>query len=854
MDKINEHLRSIHAKISFIILTLALFWSCNSIKRVPDDKYLLIKNEINVDGKRERSEEINNLLYQQPNSNILGYKLRLNMYNIAKKNPDSSYRAKFLNNPKKLERQTRLLSAKQVQRKGQSFLNSGIHKFLKKTGEAPVILDTFRSEKSLLRIKSHYFNNGFFNADAKFSVDSVKYKKAKVKYEITRGSASIIDSISRYIATPELDSLFEKSKHLSHIKSAERFKAVNFDAERERITTNFRNSGVYYFQQSDITYDIDTIGLKDKVNVKLVVENQNIRQGDSTFSTPFKIYTISEVNIFTDVPTDKSQVYPSDSVKYNGFNLYSYNKLKYKPKAITDAIFITPGNKFADFRTTLTRRYLSNLKVFNSPSIQYKVDERDSTGNSMIANIILVPRKKFSFGASLDLTHSNIQDFGISATTSVSIRNVFNGAETFDIALRGNIGSSKDFANPDDKFFNVSEIGVDTKLSFPRILMPFNTEKIIPKNMIPSTNISLGFAKQKNIGLDKENFTGAMTYNWNPRRLINMRWDLFNVQYVNNVNVGNYFNVYSSSYRALNKIAKENDYISEEENLTIPEGSNEFINDVLKNQTTISNTSEDYRTVRSIKERRDRLSENNFILASSFSFSKTTRASTTDHSFYVLRAKAESAGNLLSLFATTANKLDTENNKKTIFDLEYSQYFKTEFEYIKHWDLSREKVLAIRNFIGIAIPYGNSTNIPFSRSYFAGGSNDIRAWQPYSLGPGSSGAINDFNEANLKFTSSIELRFKMVNSLKGAIFIDAGNIWNAFDDVTDPASQFDNLNSLKDIAVGSGFGFRYDLNFFIIRLDLGFKTYNPSETGGKRWFKDYNFGNSVLNIGINYPF
>lgn len=849
MNKISDQLKSISAKISFIILTLTFIWGCNSLKRVPDDRFLLIKNEIEVDGKKEKSEAISELLYQQPNSNILGYRLRLNMHNIAKKNPDSSYKMDLLKNPKKLERQIKWLSAKQVQRRGQSFLNSGIHKFLKKNGEEPVILDSLKAAKSLLRLKSHYFNNGFFKADAQFKIDSVKHKKAKVTYTVITGNASVIDSISRYIASPALDSLFEKNMHLSNIKNNSQFKSSNFDLERERITTNFRNNGAYFFQQSDILYNIDTIGIGNKVNVKLIIENQNIREGDSSYKAPFKLYKISEVNILTDIPTDQSEKFPTYVTQYNGFNLYSYNKLKYKPRAITDAIFITPGNNFSDFRTTLTRRYLSNLKIFNSPSIQYKVDEKDPTGNSMIANILLVPRKKFSFGASLDLTHSNIQDFGVSASTSLSIRNVFNGAETFDISLRGNVGSSKDFANPGDNFFNVSELGVDTKLSFPRILMPFNTDKIIPKNMIPSTNISLGFAKQRNIGLDKENITGAMTYNWNPQRLMNMRWDLFNVQYVNNINVGNYFNVYNSSYQALNNIALKYDYLPNNENLSVPEGSNKFISDVLNNQTEINNGSTDFNTVRSIKERRDRLSENNFILASSFSFSKTTRTNTSDDNFYVIRAKAESAGNLLSLFAKK-----NEAGNKTLFDFEYSQYFKTEFEYIKHWDLSREKVLAIRNFIGIAIPYGNSSSVPFSRSYFAGGSNDIRAWQPYSLGPGSSGAINDFNEANLKITSSAEFRFKLVNSLKGALFIDAGNIWNVFDDVLDPASRFDNLKSLKDIAVGSGFGFRYDFNFFVVRLDMGFKTYNPSDSEGKRWFRDYNFSHSVLNVGINYPF
>lgn len=854
-------MRKTVAKISLFILIGIIISACDAVKRVPDGKYLLKKNDIIVDGKKDNSESLSSLLYQQPNSTILGYPFRLNLYNIAKKNPDSSYKAMFLNDPKKLARQTKLFSAKQVQRKGQSFFYSGIHSFLKKTGEAPVIVDAARADKSLIRIKSHYFNNGYFNAKATYTVDTLSKKRARINYVITKGEVHKIDSLSTRIASPDLDSLYNKNKNLSALKSGDIFKSENFDLERERITTNFRNNGAFYFQQSNINFDIDTVDTGDKTNIKMIIDDQVLRIGDSTVTRPFKLYYVSEVNIYTDTPLNKSEAKVTDSVTYKGYNLYSYNKLKYRPKAITDAVFIAPDAKYSDIRTSVTSRYLSNLKVFNSPAIQYKLDPRDSLNNSLIANIYLTPRKKYSFGASLDFTHSNIQDFGISATTSVTIRNVFNGAETLDVALRGNIGSSRDFANPNNLFFNVSEYGIDTKLSFPRILLPFNTERLIPKSTIPSTSISLGFAKQQNIGLDKENFTGAMTYNWSPRKngaRHEHRFDLFNVQYVNNINIGNYFNVYKSSYNALNDLAQiyntNPNNIDGDGNLIIPEGADGFIGEVLGNATTLRPGDGDFRRINTISERKNRLSENNFILASSYTFSKTTRTNLTDNNFYVFKTKVESAGNVLSLFGTAAQTLNEQNNKKTIFDLEYSQYIKTEFEYIKHWDLSNERVFAVRSFFGIAIPYGNSTNVPFSRSYFAGGSNDIRAWQPYSLGPGSSGAVNDFNEANLKITTSAELRFKIFNSLKGALFVDAGNIWNVLDDVEDEPSVFEGIRSLEDIAVGSGFGFRYDFSFFVVRLDLAFKTYIPSESEAKKWFRDYNFGNSVLNIGINYPF
>ncbi|MBF7092264.1 BamA/TamA family outer membrane protein [Flavobacterium sp. ALJ2] len=851
-------MRKISTKIVAFILIAIFISACNSVKRVPNGKKLLTKNEIIVNDKPIKDENIFNQLYQKPNSTLIGgYKLRLNLYNLANPNPDSTFQAKYKSDPKKYERLSKLLSAKQVDRLGQSFLYKGINDFFKTTGEPPVIIDTSKIKKSSMRLKYHYFHNGYFNTKTAFTIDSVGTKKAKIRYTITTGQPFLLDTITTTISSPDIDSLYNKSIENTVLKSRNQYKTSDLEAEKNRITTYFRNHGVYYFQSNNVTYNIDTINKKNKANIDLIIKDYSYQDKDSSRTMPFKIYKISDVNIYTDYSAANAKSKISDSTTYKNFNLYSYKKLKYKPYAITDAIFITKGTVFADFKTTLTTRYLNNLKVFNYPSIHYEVDKRDSTAQSLIANIYLTPRKKYSFGTTLDVTHSNIQDFGIGFSLSQTIRNVFNRAETLEIAGRVNIGSSQDLANPNGTFFNASEYGVDIKLNVPRILMPFGTEKIIPKSMIPSTIMTAGFAKQRNIGLDKENFTGAFTYNWTPKRNNTARIDLLNVQFVRNLNPQNYFTVYRSSYNALNDIAAtyntNPDYIDTETGkLKIEEGTKGFTQDVLNKAITIPNN--DYQSVESIEERRIRLTENDFILASNYTFTKTTKKDLLDNTFYLFKAKIETAGSLLSLISKAANLQKNTNGNYQIFNLEYSEYLKTEFEYIKHWDLTKEKVVALRTFFGIAVPFGNSDYIPFSRSYYSGGSNDNRAWQPYSLGPGSTGAVNDFNEANMKIAISAEFRYKILGKLKGAIFADAGNIWNVLDNVTDEKATFKNFSDLKDIALGTGIGFRYDLSFFVIRFDLGFKTYNPAYEMNKRWFRDYNFGHTVLNFGINYPF
>jgi outer membrane protein assembly factor BamA len=848
---LNKH----YTKIAVFILMSAIIVACNTTKRVPKDKRLLNKNEIVIDSQKTNDEDVFNQLYQKPNSSILGYRLRLNLYNLAKKNSDSSYAHWLQKNPNTHQFLTKLLSEKQVTRLGKSFLVAGISNFLKKTGEAPVIYDTLSTKKSIRRLDSYFYNKGFFNVKTIASIDSINLKRVKVKYIIKKGKGFKLDSIATQIETPALDSLYNNFKKNSYLKTSNQYLTEDIDNERERITTDFRNNGAFDFQKNYITFDLDTLNTNKKINLKTIIKNQKISATDSSQTEPFKLYKISNVNIYTDNSSPKNIGIIKDSAFYKGFNLYSKEKLKYKPKAITNAVFIMPGKTFSDENSILTSKLLNNLRVFNYPTIQYKVDPEDE--NKLVANIFLSPRKKYTFGASIDFSHSNIQDFGISGNTTLGIRNVFNGAETFQLGFRGNIGSSRQLNNPNNNFFNISEIGIDAKLNFPKILFPIGTEKIIPKRMIPSTVLSMGYAKQRNIGLDKQNFTSSFTFNWTPTKFTTARFDLINIQFVKNLNTENYFNIYQSSYAILNNLGQtysSNTNYFENGNLIIDSGTNGFINDVLTSNPSIIDNANDLKTFNSIIERRTRLTENNLIFASSFTFTKTSKKDIFDKEFYAIKTKFESAGNFLNIIANLSKKLKTQSGANTFFDVEYSQYLKGEFEYIKHWDLKHKRIFAIRSFSGIAIPYGNSKSIPFSRSYFAGGSNDNRAWQPYSLGPGSSGGINDFNEANLKLSFSAELRFNIFNSTNGAIFTDVGNIWNVFDNVETASFKFSGIQSLQEVAVGTGFGIRQDFGLFVVRLDLGFKTFNPANDENKKWFKDFKFSKSVINIGINYPF
>ena len=844
------------SKITLLFVIGTIIYSCSLVKRVPENEKLLVKNEIYINDKINKEERINNLLVQQPNTKFLNYPFGLTLYNAAKPNPDSSYQAWLHKKPNRIKRLNRFLSAKQVERLGKSFFVSGLPKFMKETGEAPVIIDDKKAQKSKERLSGYYYNNGFIRNNVTMSIDSVGNKKGKITYKVTTGKPYFIDSIFKKIETPIIDSLYTLEEKKSFIKKGDQYNYTNFDSERKRITQYLRNNGVYHFQESNVRYDAIYDDENQKMNVNLKIEDRYVKKDDELVKRPFSIYKISQVNIFTNNTSKKENNQLNDSVTYNNFTIYSSGKLKYKPKAITNAIFIEKGKLFSDNDRTLTSKSLSNLKVFNYPNIEYIEDPNDSTRTSLIANIYLMSKPKYIWQPSIDVTTSDIQEFGISARMAFTWRNLFKRAETFELSAKGNIGSSKDLANPNDVFFNISEYGVEGKLSFPRIVFPINTRKIVKKEMLPTTNANIGLTSQRNIGLDKENLTGVFNYNWIPKEKHSIRFDLFNIQFIKNLNPENYFNVYTSSYNTLNQLAQiyNVDPTNLENGNLTTEGAVNFIDDVQTGGTTLLPSDPDYKIIRSIGERRERLIENNLILSSAITFFRNTKANLLDNNFYSIKAKIESSGNVLSLIANTKNEPLNENGNKTLFGIEYSQYIKGEVDYIKHWDFGKKNTLAMRAFAGIAIPYGNGQSIPFSRSYFSGGSNDNRGWQAYSLGPGRSGGINDFNEANLKLAYSLEYRFRVGGNFYSAFFADIGNIWNVLDNVTDENYTFNGFSSLEDLALGSGIGFRYDFNYFVFRFDLGYKAYDPGREIGDRWLKGINFNKTVLNFGINYPF
>jgi len=357
--------------------------------------------------------------------------------------------------PNRKKNMARFFSKKQTDRLGVAI--SGINEWIKKTGEAPSIVEELKAKRSAKRLQSYYWNNGWFNNKVDYEITKKDHKKAIANYYITPGKPYFIDSVKIKIQSPAADSIYQAASKNSTIISGKQYKTLNIEEERERVTKLYRNSGLYNFEKEFIKFDADTVNTDSKVNLNLLIQDRSISYGDSIARIPFKVHKVSKVNIFTDYSYLNKDKKPTDSTLYKGYNIYGYNQIEYTRRAITNSILITPGKIFKESDRTLTNNQINNLRTFKYPNITYDIDKNDASGQSLIANIRLTPRKKYSTSVEFDVTTSQIQAFGIGFGGSLLVRNVFGGAEILEISARGSIGSSIDAVDGGERFFNISD-------------------------------------------------------------------------------------------------------------------------------------------------------------------------------------------------------------------------------------------------------------------------------------------------------------------------------------------------------------------------------------------------------------
>ena len=791
----------IFTKIKLILILILFISGCSLQKTISNKDFIVEKTNIKIDGKIIKNDSLKELITFKENSKFLGIPISALIASSAKKNSDSLFK-KWISKKNKQEKLTNIFSQKQLFQINKYYNN--FNDWKKNNGEKISLIDSSKINKSKENISLYFKNIGYLDNSVSFTVNKKPQKKASIDLNVKQGPRYYIGNIVSKIESKIIDSIYNKNKFNSFLKENEFFITENFDLERNRLYNLFRNNGVYGFQINSIVFSIKIDSTRNNYSLPVDI----IINGDD-----YKIFKIRNINL--------EEIDNETKFKFNKGFLQS--KIKFRKNSV-----------FNDSLRKSTLKSLNNLDLFNFPSIQYT----EASDNTLDANIILNNKKKFGLGFGFDLKQSDIEDIGIAFENRFKSRNFFKNGENLNLSASGSIGKSGNKT--------ISQTNYDLTINFPRFLFFENyTDNLENK----TTFLSFGSSNQRNIGLDRNSFKLDFNYGWTKNNKF-IDFSAIQIELINNKNIENYFNIYSNSYGQLNFISSK--YTSDSkyflnDQLNIPNGINLFIEDVLNGNIIID--SDDFSLLSYIEGRRQRLISNNLIIGSSFQISNNYDNRYDKKNFRQWKLKFKSSGNLASILT---NK--NSEGKKLISDLEFSQFLKIESSFIRHWDVSDNSLFAMRYFGGIAIPFGNSNNIPFSESFFGGGSNDNRAWEVYKLGPGSSGAKNEFNEANLKLALNLEYRFKMFGNFNGAIFTDIGNIWNVFDDTEEESRSFNGFDDLNELAIGSGIGVRYDSGLFIFRLDMGLKTYNPALIKKDRWFNDFSLKKAVFNIGLNYPF
>ncbi|MGB3608348.1 BamA/TamA family outer membrane protein [Psychroserpens sp.] len=683
------------------------------------------------------------------------------------------------------------------QKENPSFINRWLYK---KLGEKPVYqsdVETFEVEDIL---RNRLENNGFFYSSASSSFDE-KEQEASVTYNLKVPAAYKMERFQLdSIPSPLYDYVKEETDNSPFSKNM-RFDLSNLKLERQRIDAELKSKGFYNLNPDFFIFEADTNQYNNKrfdlfLNLKAQVPDKAI--------VP---YIVQKINVFPDHELkDTSALEPK---RFNNKN-YLQNPLYFKPKHLDKFITIEEGDYYSPQTSKNTSRRLSTIGAYKYINIEYKeIDSSltDSLG-ALEANIYLSPLTKRAFRAELQAVTKSNNFAGPNLAFTYSNRNLFNGGETLNIST--NIGYETQIASGENAGLSSLEYGLKGELIFPRVISPFKIDDDFFEYSIPKTITSLGVSfLQRSQLYTLTTGSARFGYLWNANRYITYE--------VNPISV---------DYTSLNKTSDEFETILDE---------NPFLR---------------------------RSFEQQFISGLTVSFTYNGMVDANKSKQFFLNSTLDLAGNSIGLLG----KEDETGEPKSFLGLEYAQYAKADVDARLHLNFGKNKdhTIATRLFAGYGLPYGNSEVIPFVKQYFSGGPYSVRAFRIRSLGPGTfSGDDNSSSDGsffdqtgNIRLEANVEYRFPIYSFFKGALFVDAGNVWNS---KGNPAFEVDGVATdkfssdfIRELGIGTGFGLRIDVQGFVIRFDLAAPFHDPSLPEGERF--DFRFDEPVLNFAIGYSF
>lgn len=829
-------------------------YACSTTKKVPDGDYLLTKNNYRYEDGKLYSDNIPDHVSQKPNKKQLFlFPLGLWLYNATNPKYDSIL-AEYMTYPSEV-RDQKLRDSLFVKYEHPEYVGKSLfyERFMQNLGQPPVILDQGKTETSANSIRKYLVYRGYWDSDVKFShdLDSAN-KKAQANYLITHKDPTYISDYYYNIPDANIKNIYEKNLRKSLIRGKDILDQAVLEKEVKRINELMKESGYYRFNSSneEIYFTADT--LQSRKNVPLTMD---VRKDSA--NTPYKLTTIGNVKVHLLSKLSDSVDTVKDSLLR--INFYKLDD-QYKTLALWRPIILRPGEVYDQKNLDLTKRNISAMNNFSI--IKYDEILRKTNDSILDVSYYLAPLPKYDLKIATDLNYSQILNFGVSPSVDLTSRNIFGGAENLTTSLSGIFGSVKSSKNTDKRSL-AYEISAQVALNFPRLLLPFKTWKVVPKRYSPNSSINLGASVQDNIGLGRIGFNASLNYFANANDIVSHRLSVFNTQLSFTQNKDRYYDFFPRDQDVRDKIfqiyspALWQDF--QNGLITSDDLSSTIVADTGFQESLSGDQRSDLNTFLQSLINKDRQTQNILISSIIYNFVYNEIGKKDRPNPFYFNGKFEMAGNVFSIF-NSSRKEDgiVTGPSRTIFNIPYSQFVKFDFDVRKYFTFNNEKqTLALRQFIGIGIPYGNSSSMPFVRSYFNGGSNDIRAWRVFGgLGPADSQLdekVRSYVMDNVKLTTNIEYRMPFTDMFEGAAFVDAGNIWSLKD--SGFGDQFKFNKFISQMGVGTGVGLRINVAYITLRLDAAYKVYDPNKPVGDRWvISKWQPLKPVLNFAFGYPF
>ena len=667
-----------------------------------------------------------------------------------------------------------------------------INKFLyKKLGEEPVYQSDVKPYEVEEILLNRLENRGFFYSSALSEFDE-KEKEASITYTLRVPTAYKMEHYKVDTLPEPVYTEIKNSVSESKLSKGMRFDLANMKMERERIDRDLKKIGYYNFNPGFLIFEADT-NQYDKKRFDLF-----LRLKKDVPERSIVPYRISKINVYANYDVQDSTI--KEKIRFNEKNFINSEDF-FKPKYLDPYITMKEGQLYSPKDSKNTARRLSTIGAYKFVNIQYK--EMDSVLTDSLgileADIYLSPLNKRAIRAEVQAVSKSNNFAGPGVALTYSNRNLFKGGETLNTT--GKFGYEFQ-AGGGGKSGNTSiELGLKNELIFPRVIFPIKIDSDFFEYDIPKTKTGISvdyLARTKLYSL--LSMTGQFGYLWQSNRYITH--DIIPI---------------SINYTKLMKTSVEFDSI-----LT----NNPFI---------------------------QRSFEQQFISGLNYSFTYNGMIDTHRTNQFFLNANLDVAGNSISLLGK-----EDDNGKKSFLGMEYAQYAKADIDFRYHFKIGKEQMIATRFFGGYGMPYGNSDVMPYVKQYYSGGPYSVRSFRIRSLGPGTyndadNPSKNYFDRTgNIRLEANIEYRFPIISFLKGAVFADAGNIWNSKGNEEYSFEDKFTSSFISELGMGAGIGLRVDVQGFVIRFDLAAPFHDPSQEKGERF--DFKWNKPIFNFGIGYPF